>query len=88
MLAPHPTWGAAWVSSLEDLVPAKLEWSEGSPELQLRDASTLLRMNERAIDHVYLSHWARVLGVEGLLRAVSRGAAPRGAVFEGDADAS
>lgn len=69
----HPTWGAVWVSRLEDLILAKLEWSEGTSELQLRDVGTLLRMNERAIDHEYLSHWARALGVEDVLRAVPRG---------------
>lgn len=66
----HPTWGATWVSSLEDLILAKLEWSEGTSELHLRDARTLVRMNERSIDHAYLSRWAAVLGVESLLQAI------------------
>ena len=29
----HPAWGPVWVSSLEDLILAKLEWSEGASEL-------------------------------------------------------
>ncbi len=64
----HPVWGAGWVSSLEDLVLAKLEWSEGTSELQLRDCGMLLRMNSDAVDREYLARWARVLGVHDLLR--------------------
>ncbi len=66
----HPAWGPAWVSSLEDLVLAKLEWSEGTSELQLRDCRMLLRMNAEAVDRTYLAHWAPGLGVGQLLRDV------------------
>ncbi len=66
----HPAWGPSWVSSLEDLVLAKLEWSEGTSELQLRDCRMLLRMNADAIDREYLSQWAGTLGVGSLLREV------------------
>lgn len=41
----HPDHGQVWVASLEDLILAKLEWSEGTSELQLRDCAMLVRMN-------------------------------------------
>ena len=63
----HPTWGPIWVSTLEDLVLAKLEWSEGISELQLRDCAALLRMNRAALDDAYLTRWARTLGLADLL---------------------
>lgn len=64
----HPSWGLVWVSSLEDLVLAKLEWSEGISELQLRDCASLLRLNAGRVDDAYLARWARSLGVSELLR--------------------
>jgi hypothetical protein len=68
----HPVWGPVWISSLEDLILAKLEWSEGSSELQLRDCGTLLRLNAGRTDDAYLDRWARTLGVAALLDAVRR----------------
>lgn len=65
----HPSLGWVWVSSLEDLLLAKLVWSEGTSELQLRDCGILLRVNGQ-IDHAYLGHWAAVLGVQRLLAEV------------------
>jgi hypothetical protein len=64
----HPTLGSVWISSLEDLVLAKLEWSEGSSELQLRDCQALLRMNAGSLDADYLDEWASRLRVGPLLR--------------------
>jgi hypothetical protein len=66
----HPTLGLAWISSLEDLVLAKLVWSEGTSELQLRDCGILLRVNRGSIDDAYLDRWAAVLDVSGLLDRV------------------
>lgn len=63
----HPAWGSVWVSTLEDLLLAKLEWSEGISELQLRDCAALLRMNRGRIDDGYLDRWAVMLGVGELL---------------------
>lgn len=65
----HPSWGPVWVSSLEDLVLAKLGRSEGVSELQQRDCASLLRMNRDGLDVAYLERWARVLGVGDLLEA-------------------
>jgi hypothetical protein len=69
----HPVWGPVWVSSLEDLILAKLEWSEGSSELQLRDCRMLLRMNAARIDQAYLTRWARALAVDRLLEELWSG---------------
>lgn len=66
----HPTWGDVWVSSLEDLILAKLEWSEGTSELQLRDVRQLLRLNAATIDRDYLGRWATDLGLATLLASV------------------
>lgn len=66
----HPTHGPLWTSSLEDLILAKLVWSEGTSELQLRDCAVLMRINADSIDWGYLDRWAPVLGVTGLLDQV------------------
>lgn len=63
----HPRLGDVWVLSLEDLILAKLEWSEGVSELQLRDCANLIRTNAATVDWTYLERHARVLSVEGLL---------------------
>ncbi|MDQ3689577.1 MAG: nucleotidyltransferase family protein [Chloroflexota bacterium] len=63
----HPHLGDVWVLSLEDLILAKLEWSEGVSELQLRDCANLIRTNAATVDWTYLERNARVLGVERLL---------------------
>ncbi len=68
----HPKLGSAWVSSLEDLILAKLRWSEGTSELQLRDCGILLRVNRDHLDGVYLDRWATRLGVDRLLSEVRR----------------
>jgi len=63
----HPRLGRVWVLSLEDLILAKLEWSEGVSELQLRDCSNLIRTNAGTVDWTYLERFARVLGIEEIL---------------------
>ncbi|MBA2265939.1 MAG: hypothetical protein H0W17_06040 [Chloroflexi bacterium] len=63
----HPRLGGVWVLSLEDLILAKLEWSQGVSELQIRDCANLLRTNAATVDWIYLERYARVLGVEELL---------------------
>lgn len=60
-------FGEIWVASLEDLVVAKLEWSEGVSELQQRDCSQLLRLNASTIDWPYLERAAAERGVTELL---------------------
>jgi hypothetical protein len=66
----HPSLGATWVLSLEDLILAKLEWSAGVSELQLRDCANLLRTNAADVDWTYLERYARNLGLTDLLHRV------------------
>ena len=68
--AEHPTFGAVWVAAIEDLILAKLMWSEGTSELQLRDCGTLIRINRDEIDWPYMQRWAAVLDVAELLERV------------------
>jgi Nucleotidyl transferase AbiEii toxin, Type IV TA system len=57
---------ATWIVSREDLILSKLVWAhETESELQLRDVRQLLN---GPIDREYLSRWACILGVDGLLR--------------------
>ena len=63
----HPEHGPIWVATLEDLLLAKLEWSGGTSELQLRDCRNLVANNRKSIDWAYLEHWAAALGVRELL---------------------
>lgn len=65
-----PALGPVWVSSPEDLVIAKLEFSDGGrSERQLDDCRVLLRV-QGEIDWTYLERHARSLGLTGLLDAV------------------
>jgi hypothetical protein len=66
----HPALGQIWVSSPEDLILAKLEWSEGTSELQLRDCKQMIRMNRDVLDWKYLERWAMELGLSDLLENV------------------
>ena len=69
----HPIYGRVWLSSPEDLLLAKLEWSGGRSELQLRDCVSLVRDNP-ALDVVYLDRQAVALGVADLLDRVRQDA--------------
>jgi hypothetical protein len=66
-----PGLGRIWVASVEDLILAKLVWSAGTSELQLRDCAQLLRVGADSIDRAYLERWASRLGVADRLREVS-----------------
>jgi hypothetical protein len=68
----HPTLGPTWVISPEDLVLAKLEWSAGASELQLRDVRSIVRLNPD-LDWEYLHRYARAMGLTDLLRAAHVG---------------
>ena len=65
----HPLYGPLWVTSLEDLLLAKLEWSQGASELQLRDCRLLIELNP-GVDWLYVQRWASTLGVGPLLDEV------------------
>jgi hypothetical protein len=65
-----PVLGRAWFVSPEDLVLAKLEWSDGgASERQVRDAASILRIRSD-LDWAYLERYAAVLGVTPLLEQI------------------
>jgi hypothetical protein len=68
----HATLGDVWVISPEDLVIAKLEWSEGTSELQLRDVRSIIRIAD-GLDWPYLERYAAGLGISDRLEAVRGG---------------
>jgi len=70
--ADDPVVGAAWFISREDLLLAKLEWSEGTSEMQLRDCRSIVRVGP-ALDWEYLDRYAARIGVGDLLGAVRAG---------------
>jgi hypothetical protein len=52
------------LATLEDLIIAKLEWSEsGDSELQRRDIRQLLQMAGASLDQGYLEHWIESLNL-------------------------
>ena len=65
----HPTLGPIWVITPEDLVLAKLEWSEGTSELQVRDVRSIIRL-VADLDWPYLERYAATLGISDRLEAV------------------
>jgi len=68
----HPTLGPAWLLTAEDLILAKLEWSEGTSELQLRDVRSIIRLAD-VLDWAYLERYAALLDILGRLEAVHGG---------------
>ena len=68
----HPDLGLVWNISPEDLVLAKLEWSEGTSELQLRDVRSVIRLVVD-LDWPYLERYAALLGISDRLEAVRGG---------------
>lgn len=53
------------LTSAEDLIIAKLEWSElGDSDLQRRDVVEILEISAGMLDMVYLEHWIRELGLQ------------------------
>ncbi len=68
----HPVLGEVWIVSPEDLVIAKLEWSGGTSELQLRDVRSIIRL-AGSLDWPYLVQYAAGLGISDRLEAVRVG---------------
>lgn len=68
----HPDLGRIWNISPEDLIIAKLEWSDGTSELQLRDVRSLVRLVSD-LDWPYLERYAALLGIGARLEAVRGG---------------
>jgi hypothetical protein len=62
-----------WVTTVEDLIIAKLEWAKlGGSARQLEDVAALLAMAEDRVDTPYLDHWATELGLEDELRGARK----------------
>jgi hypothetical protein len=68
----HPTLGPIWVIAAEDLVLAKLEWSEGTSEVQLRDVRSIVRLVDN-LDWGYLEQYASALGIRDRLESTRGG---------------
>jgi hypothetical protein len=68
----HPTLGPIWVVSVEDLILAKLEWSEGTSELQIRDVRSIVRL-VGDLDWPYLEQYASALGIRDRLESIRGG---------------
>ena len=53
------------LTTLEDLIIAKLEWSQlGDSELQRRDIRNLLELVGDSVDETYMIRWIRALGLQ------------------------
>jgi hypothetical protein len=65
-----PIVGPAWFISPEDLILAKLDWSDGGrSELQMRDCRSLARITPD-LDRAYLRLHGQALGVSALLEDI------------------
>lgn len=59
------------LTSREDLILAKLEWSKlGDSELQRRDVAQLVEASRNELDRAYIDEWVRKLDLEESWRAV------------------
>lgn len=61
-----------FVATAEDTVLAKLEWSRGGSERQVRDVVEILRVQGPSIDDSYLDRWAGVLAISDELASARR----------------
>lgn len=69
-LVDDPVLGSAWFISPEDLILAKLSWSDGgASERQVRDAATIVRL-QSGLDWTYLDRFGRQLGVAALVEGI------------------
>lgn len=61
------------LATAEDLIIAKLEWSElGESDLQRRDVAQLLDLGDEALDLEYLNSWIEKLGLQDAWAKVQR----------------
>lgn len=64
-----------FVTSPEDLIVAKLEWSKLSrSKRQIEDVAAVLRVRHKSLDHAYLEKWIRELKLEKEWADAQRGA--------------
>jgi hypothetical protein len=64
----------AWIATAEDTLLHKLYWNGITPsERQIGDAAGIVAVQGAELDRNYLEHWARELGVDGVLRDLLAG---------------
>lgn len=69
-LVDDPVLGDAWFISPEDLLLAKLSWSDGgASERQIRDSASIARIQAN-LDWEYVDRYAEALGISGLVERV------------------
>jgi len=65
-----PVLGSAWFISPEDLLLAKVTWSDGgASERQLRDSASIVRIQSE-LDWGYIERYAGVLGIRELVEQI------------------
>ena len=68
-----PVLGNAWFISPEDLVLAKLAWSDGgASERQVRDSASIVRLQPN-LDWAHIDRFADSLGVRDLVERIRGG---------------
>jgi hypothetical protein len=65
-----PAFGRVWVSSAEDLLIAKLEFSEGGRSARQIDDCRVIVRARPDLDWEYLDRYADALGFRGLLAGI------------------
>lgn len=69
-LVDDPVLGQAWFISPEDLILAKLSWSDGgTSERQVRDSASVVRI-QSDLDWAYIDRFADALGITRLLERI------------------
>jgi hypothetical protein len=62
------------LTTLEDLIIAKLEWSEmGDSELQRRDIQQLIGLAGKTLDEDYMNRWISELGLQQAWKRIATG---------------
>lgn len=69
-LVDDPVLGSAWFISPEDLILAKLSWSDGGiSERQVRDSASVVRL-QSDLDWAYIERFADALGIGQLVERI------------------
>lgn len=69
-LVEDPVLGRAWFISPEDLILAKLSWSDGGrSERQVRDSASVVRL-QPDLDWAYIERFAGILDIDALVEGL------------------
>ncbi|KPQ37190.1 MAG: hypothetical protein HLUCCA11_01815 [Phormidesmis priestleyi Ana] len=63
---PFPNQTEVYLAAPEDLVISKLRW-HGESEKQRRDVLAILKVQQDALDYVYMYQWAAEFGLDEVL---------------------